>query len=111
MPEVIIPVILFLTLGTVIIFLRKYSNDERMAMIDKGLNLGEFKGKDVNPTFYTLRFGLLLIGLGLGIICGGILQPMFPEPEVGYFSFIFMFGGFGLIVAYILENKKREENQ
>lgn len=108
MEGIYIPIVMFITLGTVVIFIRKYMNDERMAMIEKGMNVGEFKGKDTNPTFYTLRLGLLLIGLGLGIICGGILAPMFPQEEVAYFSSIFIFGGIGLIVAYVLENKKRE---
>jgi len=107
MEDLWIPIVMFISSAIVIIFVRKYMNDERLAMIDKGMNLGEFKGKELNPAFFTLRFGLLLIGAGMGILFGGILEGVFQDKEVGYFSSIFIFGGLGLITAYLIEQKKR----
>ena len=112
MEGLIIPIVFFLSTAIVTIYIRKYINDERMAMIDKGVNLGEFKGKDRDrlPNFMTIRFALLLIGFGAGILAGGLFESagLFSEEEVGYFSSIFIFGGVGLVISYLIEQRKRE---
>lgn len=112
MEGLIIPIVLFISAAIVTIYIRKYINDERMAMIDKGINIGEFKGKDRSqlPNFVTLRFALLLIGIGGGILMGGLFESanLFAEEEVGYFSSIFILGGVGLIISYLIEQRKRE---
>jgi len=90
-----------------IVFLRKFSNQERMAMIDKGMSPADFKttGGSTGP----LRFSLLLIGFGLGLLIGYFLDMAFYMEEVGYFSMLFVFGGGGLGLAYIIEERKAKE--
>ena len=108
---VMIPIIAIVGLFIMIIYLRKYQNQERMAMIEKGLSPDLFKSNDeVNPSV-TLRFSLLLIGLGIGILLGYFLDRSFDMDEVGYFSMLFILGGIGLGIAYMIEEKKQRINR
>lgn len=80
-------------------------NLERMAMIDKGIDPAIFKKE--SSTAGTLRASLLLIGAGTGLLFGHILESVLNVEEItAYFSMIFIFGGIGLGLAYIIEEKK-----
>jgi len=102
---VLLPIIICLGAFVMVVYLRKFKNMERMAIIDKGLDPGLFK-KEEWVTSPALRFGLLLIGAGLGLIMGYLLDSEFYMDEVGYFAMLFIFGGIGLVVAYLIEEKK-----
>jgi hypothetical protein len=101
---VMIPIIGTIGLFTMIIYLRRYQNIERMAMIEKGVTSDIFK-KHLGPSA-TLRGSLLLIGIGTGFLLGYFLDRSFDMEEVGYFSMLFIFGGIGLGAAYLIEEKK-----
>ena len=96
------------SIGTLVmvVFLRKYTNIERMALIEKGEQ--PFQTKHSN-TSIPLRFSLLFIGFGLGLLIGYFLDSAFRMEEVAYFSMIFVFGGGGLGLAYLIEEKKAQE--
>jgi F0F1-type ATP synthase assembly protein I len=102
---VMIPIIGTIGLFTMIIYLRRFENQERMAMIEKGVSPELFNKKKVNNSG-TLRGSLLLIGIGTGILLGYFLDRMFNMEEVGYFSMLFILGGLGLGAAYLIEEKK-----
>jgi hypothetical protein len=102
---IMIPIIGIVGLFTMIIYLRKYENEERMAMIDKGVSPDMFV-KKLRDTSVSLRFSLLMIGVGLGILLGYFLDRQFGMDEVGYFSMLFIFGGIGLGAAYVIEENK-----
>ncbi|MBX2940737.1 MAG: hypothetical protein KF860_00195 [Cyclobacteriaceae bacterium] len=87
-------------------YLRKFQNMERMAIIDKGLDPSLFKTERV--TAGALRAALLLIGAGLGLLMGYWLDTAYGMEEVAYFSMIFIFGGMGLGVAYLVEERKNK---
>jgi hypothetical protein len=113
--QVIIPVLgimlpIIITLGAfvMVVYIRKYDNIERMAIIDKGLSLDLFKKE--RPTSGALRGALLLIGGGLGLLMGYWLDEAFNMEEVAYFSMILLFGGAGLGIAYLIEEKKNKQN-
>ena len=90
-----------------IIYLRKYANEERMAMIDKGVDPHLFHVKKVRrDTSLPLRVSLLLIGAGIGLLFGHFLDQSFYMEEVGYFSMLFVWGGLGLGASYLIEEKK-----
>lgn len=57
----------------------------------------------------ALRFGLLFIGMALGIILGAVLNKfdLFNDAIFSYLTGIFLCGGGALIIGYFLENKKR----
>ena len=109
--EIIIPVFgimlpIIITLGAfiMVVYIRKFVNIERMAIIEKGLNPDLFKTE--KSASGTLRASLLLIGIGIGFIVGYWLDRSFDMEEVGYFSMLFIMGGLGLGLAYLIEEKK-----
>ena len=104
---VFIPIIAIIGIVIMIIYIRKYENQERMAMIEKDLNPAEFKRP--NNTSTPLRFSLLLIGAGLGLFIAYFLDRALNMEEVAYFSMIFLFGGIGLGIAYVIEERKAKE--
>jgi hypothetical protein len=111
MEESILGIIWFMlfSIGTLVmvVYLRKYTNIERMALIEKGEQ--PFQDKKHSNTSIPLRFSLLFIGFGLGLLIGYFLDSAFRMEEVAYFSMIFVFGGGGLGLAYIIEEKKSKE--
>lgn len=94
-----------------IVYLRKYENAERMAMIERGVDPTLFtkKKQGVNPG--TLRAATLFIGAGIGLLVAYFLDRQFGMAEVAYFSMIFIFGGLGLGAAYVIESRKFKEEQ
>jgi hypothetical protein len=78
---------------------------ERMSLMEKGLTPKEFSNKNATLSA-TLRFGLLFIGAAIGIMLGNFVAKHFDVPRQGAFiAMIFLFGGIGLIVSYLIEKK------
>jgi hypothetical protein len=109
MEEVLVPITLFICTAAAIFGLRYMTNKERMAMIEKGLDIN-FNKKNAQP-FTALKFGLLLIGSGLGLFLAFALQH-WVFTQIGdekitavYFSLIAVFGGMGLFITYLIEKK------
>jgi hypothetical protein len=100
--------LMIFSVGTLvmIVYIRKYANMERMALIEKGEQPFQIKHSN---TSIPLRFSLLLMGFGLGLLIGYFLDSAFGMEEVAYFSMILLFGGGGLGLAYIIEEKKAKE--
>ena len=107
MEESIMGILWFMlfSIGTLImiVYLRKYTNIERMALIEKGEQ--PFQARQSNSSI-PLRFSLLFRGFGLGLLIGYFLDAAVNMEEVAYFSMIFIFGGGGLGLAYLIEEKK-----
>ncbi len=88
-------------------------NKERMALIEKGADASLFNtGKTGIMNFswsrFSLKTGMFLMGIGLGIIAGGILDNFGALDEgPGYASMIFFFGGLGLVLFYIIDRKNK----
>lgn len=108
--QFLIPIAFFaMVYGIVFLFVRK---KERLAMIAKGTDPTVFETVPKPPT--SLKWGLLLVGFGIGILMGKILTlctSLNEEPAI--FSMICLFGGFGLIIYHIVlrrfEMKKNEK--
>jgi hypothetical protein len=105
---IMIPIISIIGFFIMIIYLRKYENDERMAMIEKGVGPDIFP-KRLRDTSVSLRFSLLMIGVGSGILLGYFLDRAFDMEEVAYFSMLFICGGIGLGAAYIIEENRTKK--
>nr|WP_084406960.1 DUF6249 domain-containing protein [Pedobacter panaciterrae] len=101
---------LFVCTTAMVFGIRYMSNREKMAMIERGIDPGIAKARQSAPTpFLSLKFGLLMVGLGLGILTAlfSVLQAGISDEEAVavYFGSIFIFGGLGLIVSYVVEKK------
>ncbi len=79
---------------------------ERMALIEKGADPSIFHTRKTGRS--TLKWGLLFVGVALGILMGAILTATIPgiREETANFSMIFLFGGLALIVNHLLEQKE-----
>jgi len=110
MEGILIPIVISLGAFAMVVFLRKYSNSEKMAMIEKGADpkLFQHHGSGTGP----LRFALLAIGAGIGLLIGSLLyENSRMDEEVAYFSMIFIFGGLGLVASYIIEQKRKKKEE
>ena len=97
--------------ATAMVFgIRYMSNKEKMAMIERGIDPGIKRPAASAPTpFLSLKFGLLMIGLGLGLVVAlftvkGANIDRNEAPAI-FFGFLGMFGGIGLVISYIIEKK------
>lgn len=103
-----IPIVAIISFVVMVVFVRKFTNDERMALIEKGGDANIFNRK--TNAYPNLRYGLLLIGAGIGLLLGGFLANMgVVEEPAAYFSMLFVFGGLGLFLSYFLERKAEEK--
>jgi uncharacterized membrane protein YfcA len=114
----LIPIALFLGAFAMVFGIRYLSNKEKMAMIERGLDPGIRRSQpSTSRPFITLKFGLLLVGLGVGILLALfiVMQNHMDEEAATavYFGCISVFGGFGLISSYLIEknwiDKHKEE--
>jgi len=88
---------------------------ERMAMIERGMDPRSYKPQ--SAPYQNLKWGLLLIGSGIGLFLAFILdhsvfQSMDDDVFFLYLSLIAIFGGAGLFLSYKIEKKEvldREE--
>jgi hypothetical protein len=87
-------------------------NKERMSLIEKGADASLFNtGKEGQKSWFnwnkvTLKLGMLLMGVGVGIIAGSILDSMnIMEHGADYTSMVFVFGGFSLVLFYLIDRK------
>jgi hypothetical protein len=113
--EVLIPITIvggFFAMVFGIVYLKTREN---LAMVEKGMNP---KQKYYRPAPYrNLKWGLLLIGAGLGLLTAFFLSEYaFLHTHEGantaiYFSLIAIGGGLGLISSYRVEKKELLEKE
>jgi predicted MFS family arabinose efflux permease len=78
---------------------------ERMTMLEKGTDPSLFNTKS-NSTSQTLKFGMLCVGIAVGILIGNLLyRNDWLDESVAYLSMIFLFGGISLILNFIIDRK------
>ena len=80
---------------------------ERMSLMERGLSPKEFNNKN-SVQSATLRFGLLLIGISVGIMLGNFVATHFDVPREGAFiAMMFLFGGISLVISYLIEKSHK----
>lgn len=101
-----IPITIALGAFTMIWGIRYLENRENMAMIERGME--PVKRRTPDPS-RTLRNGLMFIGAGLGLLLAILFTKSFGledgERTGVYFGMIAIFGGLGMLAAYIYERK------
>ena len=82
-----------------------------MALIEKGADASLFntgnEGKFLfNWSKFTLKIGMLAVGIALGILVGAIMTNAgVLDEDVNFGSMIFLFGGLSLILFYLIDRK------
>src|SRR6195952_5886083 len=85
---------------------------ERMAMIERGMDPRRYK--QTSAPYQTLKWGLLLIGAGVGLFLAFTLDHTIfastrDENEAIYFALIAICGGGGLFASFRIEKKEIAE--
>lgn len=82
-----------------------YQHKERRMLMDKGADPSIFNVPKVQKAT-SLRYGLLLIGIALGIFIGSLIsEAEMMTQEAAYFSMVFLFGGLALVISFFVERK------
>ena len=87
-------------------------NKERMALIEKGADASLFntgkEGTRFNLSWgkFTLKIGMLFMGVAVGIITGALMSNTgIMDEDALYSSMIFFFGGLSLVLFYVIDRK------
>lgn len=95
----------------------KSRHDERMALIQNGMNIQEFKPERPNR-YSALRTGMLMIGLAVGLLVGIWVCPYVPVvnewSDIVIPAMMILFGGIAFVVyfflsRYLLEKEKASD--
>jgi hypothetical protein len=86
---------------------------EKMAMIERGMDPRRYKPQ--SAPFQSLKWGMLLVGAGLGLFLAYVLDKTvfysMDDNEAVYFGLIAIFGGLGLILSYRIEIKELSKSK
>jgi hypothetical protein len=103
---------LFATIFGVLYVYYTTRHKERLALIEKGADASLFNtGKEntksgINWNKLTLKFGMLFMGVALGIITAAIMSNAgVLDEDANYSSMIFLFGGLSLVLYYLIDRK------
>lgn len=112
--KIFIPILISLGLFAMIFGIVYLRNRERMAMIERGMDPRNYKAQPA--PYQNLKWGLLLIGSGLGLFLAYLLDNTVfnnsrSENEAIYFALIAIFGGIGLVLSYRIEKKELYNDQ
>lgn len=107
-PVILIPILVTLGLFLCIFGIVYLYRRERMAMIERGMDPRRYKSQAA--PYQNLKWGLLLIGSGLGLFIAYLIDHLMfkneGETDAIYFSLIAIFGGLGLFTSYLIEKKE-----
>jgi len=106
--EIIVPISVFaMVIGIVYLGVR---HKERMALIRNGVSASNLETK--SNILGSLKWGMIFIGIGLGIIVGKIIASSTAmEEEAAFFSMICLFGGIALMIFYIIAYRMKDKNK
>jgi hypothetical protein len=114
MEGIVITSVLFISIFGIIYVYLMTRNKERMAMIEKGIDMSLFvkkHGDEAPLKYWVIKIGFLMIGIALGILIGSLTSNngMMGEDQA-YPSMILLFGGLALVASYFVERKLRANN-
>src|ERR1700759_377035 len=106
----LVPIVLFVSMFAMIFGIAYIRSRENMAMIEKGLNPRNTKATP--KPFLSLKYGLLMLGVGIGLLSAYFIdinmnhtavtpggQIYQKENPAIYFSLIAIGGGLGLVIS------------
>ncbi len=105
MVETLVPIAFFLVAFGIVYVIVAARNRERMSLIEKGADPKDLISDKPNK-YGVLKWALLLVGVGLGLFIGSLLESYTTLPdEAGYFASALFFGGLGLFAAFLIASK------
>ena len=106
---IFIPIVLFLVIGSAWYFYIQARTKERLARIEKGLDVLPVQRNPTNTRKTIFTIGLFLIGISIGLLIGYILSEYLAvQKQTAYFSMILLFGGLSLVSSNLIKFKKEE---
>lgn len=105
---ILVPIASLATILAIVYLVVTAKNRERMAMIENGVDPKDFmaKPKSRSNSAAIITWGLLLVGVGLGLFFGSILETYTDiQEEPAYFACALLFGGLGLVSAYFITRR------
>jgi FtsH-binding integral membrane protein len=104
--EILVPISVFAACFGIVYVVVTARNREKMAMIEKGVDPKEFMAKPKTNNNGIIKWALLLVGVGIGLFLGSILDTYTDIPEEpAYFACALLFGGLGLVGAFLITRK------
>ena len=105
-PQVLLSIIAIVAGITIYTFI-KSRHAERMMQLQLDIPLD-----NVHRSYFELKFGLLFMGIGVGVLMAFILDKIFLiNASELYPAFIFLFGGLGLFISFFIIQKYRRNQQ
>jgi len=105
--EFLIPITFFAAIIVIVYLIMR--RKERMALIDKGQSASIFETRKNVP--YALKWGMLSIGIGVGIIIGRILDEYTTMgEEASFFSMVFLCGGISLVLYHFMAKSMEKKD-
>jgi hypothetical protein len=106
--QLLVPILIPLGLFAMIFGIVYLHKREKMAMIERGMDPRRYKPQ--SAPYQNLKWGLLLMGSGLGLFLAFLLEKTAfantDDTDVIYFALIAIFGGIGLFLSYRIEKKE-----
>lgn len=125
--EAVMSIMVVLSICATIFGIFYFRTRENLMMIERGLNPKE---RRQSISFISLKYGLLLAGVGLGLLAAywldvivlhhgdayikevtenGITRVINEREPAIYFALLFIGGGLGLILSYAVEKKNNSK--
>ena len=108
---IVVPLAVFALIFGIVYVIVTARNRERMSLIEKGADPKLFESIKSSSKGGMLKWGLLLIGLGLGIFTASMLVSFGLEEGAAYPAMICLFGGIGLMISYKMEQKSESRKE
>jgi hypothetical protein len=87
-------------------------NKERMALIERGADPSLFESVKKGNSNRVLKWGIFLVGIGLGITVAYMLvKNDVMDEDAAYFSMIFIFGGLALVGTHLFLRKQESQEE
>ena len=110
---IIIPIFIGAIFGIAYLYFST-RNKERLALIEKGADASIFvKGGGKTAPIWKvllLNLALLLIGIGLGIFLGSMLEAAGFDDDVAYPATIFFMAGIALFAGFTMTKRLEKED-
>jgi len=113
--ETLVPIALFAMIFGCVYVGVMAKHRQRIAMIEKGLDPGNLNAKEV--PFRSLRNGMFMMAVGLGLFLGYLMDSHMPQYGVNgdigdtplpYFIMVLPCGGLALVIHHFIVRRKQQ---